>query len=161
MFKVLIIAMLAFGFVACDDDDIAERFKGDPIALPVGFFESECGLDGADRTTELLEVKNQTEVVIVKTTYTDTDCLVGASVQPAENITIAVADFSFADKISFFKIVGEDETIAYYISEGVIYMSEAKGQVTEDNLDSSFADFVADPKIQADVVFTPAPDFIK
>jgi hypothetical protein len=156
MFKVLMVLILACGFVACNEDDIAKLVEGDPIPLTVGFYESNCIVDGADSYDQILEVISQTEVSLDETEYVGvTDCSTAGTSPGAANVAIELADFSYADTVSFFAITGEDEARAYHISEGVLYLGEVKKGITSENAASSFSAFIADPKGEAELIFTP------
>jgi len=158
MLKVVLLFVLAFGFVACNEDDIAELVKGDPIAIPTGAYESNCVVEGAGSNREALNVISQTEVSIEVTEYASTTDCTGAGVAGgAQTLEIQVADFSFANTVSFFYITAEEDYKAYHISEGLLYLSESKEGVTEENAASTFSDFITDPKAEAELVYTPVP----
>jgi len=165
MLKVALLFVLAFGFVACNEDDIAELIKGDPIALPTGFYQSSCVVDGTDSYDQVFEIVSQTEIELNETTYAGvTDCSNAGTNTGAQPITIELSDFSYANSVAFIYVAGEDSTTAYHISDGVIYMSEGKEGVTADNAASSFSDFIANPTENRERVLTsfePGPAFAR
>jgi len=159
MLKVWMVFVLALGFTACDEDDLANLVKGDPIAIPVGNYTSDCKVEGTDSYQDAVEIISQTEIVITTTDYlASTDCSGSGTAQPADMVEISVSDFSFANQIAYFQTVGENLFTAYFIEDGVIYFSESKADVNEDNVASSFSEFVKDPKTNAETVLTP-PSF--
>lgn len=155
MLKVMLLFVLAFGFVACDEDDLAELVKGDPIPLTVGNYTSQCKAEDVGSSKESLEVENQTTIVVQESTYSDTDCMTLDDAGSPAAVTIALSDFSLAGTVAYMQIGGENEFKAYFIENNILYLSESKTEITEENVASSFSDFVKAPKDNAELVFTP------
>jgi|GEM_PF-2580900 len=161
MLKVLLLFVLACGFVACDENDLVDLVRGDAIALPVGDYFTECVVDGTESHRTDVAIVSQTEIQTQLQTHTSsTDCTGPKTDDPIVTLTGEASDFSVAN-VAFFGYTDSEDMVArsfaYSVQDGLVYVSEAQTEVDEENATSKFSDFVSDPKGKAFDVFTPVP----
>lgn len=154
MFKYILPVVLLFGFVGCDEDELADLLDG-AVDIPTGLYIAACE-DNGDGTSQIEKLDLQANGNVVQTTddyLLAADCT-GTVTPDVNNDTITLAEEVLAENISYLTVAdsGGPLYIPYHLEGANLSIGTVESDISA-GAATVFAAFIADYVTETNVLY--------